>query len=83
MRRRRGDLERAAGLTSLAPSKQPAVTFRKGTNEVSTDGVTANFMCLGKDLLDTPVKVLLSSPKCQGVPFFCNLSKSILLQRPH
>ena len=32
--------------------------------------------------LGTPVNICLSSPKCQGVPFF-NLSKSLLLKRPH
>ena len=35
------------------------------------------------DFLDTPVNPLLSSQKCQGVPFFQICQKSLLLQRPH
>ena len=51
---------------------------RKGTNGVGTSGVTANFMFFWqRDLLGTPVNLLLSSQKWQGVPFFPNLSKFI------
>ena len=50
---------------------------RKGTNGVSTTGVTANStFLLHWDLLGTPVNLLLSSQKCQGVPFspICRIS---------
>ena len=43
---------------------------RKGTNGVSTNGVTAIFMfCWQRDFLGTPVNLLWSPQKCQGVPF--------------
>ena len=44
---------------------------RKGTNGVSTNGLTANLMFLlteGPSWL-LPLNLLLSSQKCQGVPF--------------
>ena len=48
-----------------------AVTFRRGTNGVSANGVSANCHFLDRDLLGTPVNVLLFlySQKYQGVPF--------------
>ena len=44
--------------------------FRKGSNEVSTNGVTANVLScfLTEGLVGTPVDLRLSSQKCQGVP---------------
>ena len=49
---------------------------QKGTNGVSTNGVTANSMFFDRDFLGTPVNLLLSSDKYQGVPFspqnFCS-----------
>ena len=42
---------------------------RKGTNGVSTDGVTANVMFFDRDFLVAPVNLLLSPQKCQGLPF--------------
>ena len=43
---------------------------RKGTNGVSTNGVTANSVFFGqRDFLGTPVSLLVSPQKCQGVPF--------------
>ena len=54
---------------------------RKGTNGVGTNGVTADFMVLERGtFLGTPVNLLLSSQKCQGViTIFPNLSKIITL----
>ena len=43
---------------------------RKGTNEVNTNGVTANLVFFQRDFLGAPVNQFLSSQKCQGVPFF-------------
>ena len=36
-----------------------------------------------RDLLGTPINLLLSPQKCQGVPFSPIRQKSLLLQRPH
>ena len=46
--------------------------IRKGTNGVSTNGVTAkeNHIFWQSDLLGAPVNIIWSSQKCQGVPFF-------------
>ena len=58
--------------------------IRKGTNGVGTNGVTADFMLFDRGtLLGAPVNLLLSSQKCQGVPFSPICQKSLLLQRPH
>ena len=44
---------------------------RNGTNGVSTNGVTANFMLfLTEGLFGHPVNLLLSPQKCQGIPLF-------------
>ena len=48
---------------------------RKGTSGVSTNGVTAKFMFFDGDFLGTPIKQLLYSKKCQGVPFSLNCQK--------
>ena len=40
---------------------------RKGTNGVSTNGVTANFMFLTEGLFGYSVNLLVYSQKCQGV----------------
>ena len=53
---------------------------RKGTNGVSTNGVTANlsFLFDRGTSWDTPVNLLSSSQKCQGVPFSPICRKSLL-----
>ena len=57
---------------------------RKGTNGVSTNGVTAIFVLFDRgNFLGTPVDLLLSSHTCQGVPFSPICQNSLLLQRPH
>ena len=56
---------------------------RRGTNGVSTNGVTAKFMFFDRDFGGTPVNLPLSSQKRQGVPFSPTCQKSLLLQRPH
>ena len=49
-----------------------------------TGSLPANFTFFDRDfLLGIPVNLLLSPQKCQGVPFFRNLSKFATLQRPH
>ena len=65
------------------PSSPPSGGVQKGTNGVSTDGVTASFMCFDRDFLGTPVNLLLYSQKCQGTPFYTICQNSLLLQRPH
>ena len=50
---------------------------RKGANGVITNGVTVICMFFDRDFLGTPVNLLLSSQKCQGVPFCLNLSTLI------
>ena len=61
----------------------PARRFRKGTNGVSTNGVTANFMLFDRGTFWVlPLNLRLSSQKCQGVPFSPICEKSLLLQRP-
>ena len=57
-----------------SPARRGAVGFpvlpRKGTNGVSTHGLTADFMFVWqRGLLSTPVNLFLYSQKCQGVPF--------------
>ena len=50
---------------------------RKGTNGVSTNGVTANFILVDRgDFWGTPVNIFLSSQKCQVVPLspICQIS---------
>ena len=57
---------------------------RKGTNGVSTNGVTAVFMCFDRRcLLVLALNLLLGFPKCQGVPVSTICQNSLLLQRPH
>ena len=41
------------------------------------------FLFLKRDLLGTPVNLLLPSQKCQGVPFSPICQNVLLLQRPH
>ena len=57
---------------------------RKGANGVSTKRVTA-FCCFfgQRDFLVTPVNLLLSTQKCQGVPFSPICQNCLLLQRPY
>ena len=56
---------------------------RNGTNGVSTNGVTAFFVVFcQRDFLGTPVNLLLSSQKCQGVPFSPICQNPLLLQLP-
>ena len=51
---------------------------QRGTNGVSTSGVTANLMLFDRGTFwGTPVSLLLSPQKCQGVLFSPNLSKII------
>ena len=58
--------------------------IRKGTNGVSTNGVTVNFVFFEqRDLLGTPVNILLFSQKCQGLPFSPTRQHLLLLQRPY
>ena len=57
---------------------------RKGTNRVSTNGVTANLTSFDRGTFwGTPVNLLLSSQKCQGVPLSPICQNQLLLQRPH
>ena len=63
--------------------RAPWAEFGKGANGVSTNGVTANFILFDRDLLCTPVDLLLSPQKFQGVPFSLIRQNSLLLQRPH
>ena len=56
---------------------------RKGANGVSTNGVTADVSFFDRDLLGTPVNLLLSSQKCQCVPFSSIRRNSLLSRRPH
>ena len=43
---------------------------RKGTNGVSSNGATANFMIFDRGTFCVlPLAYLLSSQKCQGIPF--------------
>ena len=56
---------------------------RKGTNGVSTNGVTANLLFLTEELFGAPVNLLLSTQKCQAVPVSPIRQNSLLLQRPH
>ena len=50
---------------------------RKGTHGVSTHGVTASFIFLTGTCWVLPLTYVLSSQKCQGVPFSPNLSKLV------
>ena len=43
--------------------------IRKGTNEVSTNCVTANVMLFDRGTFWTPVNLFVFIQKCQGVPF--------------
>ena len=56
--------------TSPCPAGSARLEFRRGTNGVSTNRVIA-FVCVfwRRDLLGTPVNLLWSSQKCQGVPY--------------
>ena len=47
----------------------PTNGVRKGTNGISTNRVTSNFMFFDRDFLGTPINLLLSSQKWQGVFF--------------
>ena len=49
--------------------------IRKGTNGVSTNGATADFMFFDRDFLGTHVNLLLSPQQCQGMHFVHNLSE--------
>ena len=53
--------------------------LRKGTNTVSTNGVTANIMFFiwQRDFLGIPVNLLLSSQKLPGRSLYPDLSKLI------
>ena len=55
--------------------------FHVAGNGVSTNGVTANFMCFERG--NFWVLPLISSQKCQGVPFSPIYRNDLLLQRPH
>ena len=61
------------------------VSLGKGQNGVSTNEMgSLQLSCFGrKDFLGTPVNLLLSPPKCQGVPFSPICQHSLLLQQPH
>ena len=50
---------------------------RKGTDGVSTDGVTANLLFFDGNFLGTRVNLLLKFPKVPGRIFYPNLSKFI------
>ena len=57
--------------------------IRNGTNGVSTNGVTANFVfVLQRDLLGIPVNILLPSQEFQGVAFSPICRNSLPLQLP-
>ena len=60
---------------------RPLDGLRRGTNGVSTDGVSSAEA--QRDFLGTPVNLLLSSQKCPGVPFSPICPNLLLLQRPH
>ena len=56
---------------------------RKGTNGVSTNGVTANVMLFDKGTFLVLLLICFSSSQtCQGVPFSPIFQNSLLLQRP-
>ena len=67
----------------LALNPQASAISRRGTNGVSANGVTANFMFFDRDFLGTPVNLLLSSQKYQGVTCSPVCQNSLLLQLPH
>ena len=71
-------------LVNRSTARHP-LKVRKGTNGVSTNGVTAIsfYVFWQRDLLGTPADLLLSARKCQGVPFSTICRNSLLLQRPH
>ena len=58
-------------LSLAANPAAPTADSRKGTNGVSTNGVTATCMFFDKRTfwVITPGNPLLASQKCQGVPF--------------
>ena len=57
--------------------------IRKGTSGVSTNGVTANLMCFDSGtFFGTPVNLLLSSQKCQGVPVPQSVKLGCFCSRP-
>ena len=58
--------------------------FRIGTNGVSTNGITANFVLFGRGTFGAlPLSLLLHSQNCQGVPLSLICQNSLLLQRPN
>ena len=57
---------------------------RKGTDGVSTNGFAANLMLFDRvTFWVLPLTEVLSSQKCQGVPFSPICQNLLLLQRPH
>ena len=74
-----------ACLPARPPASVPACLHRKGTNEVSTNGVTANCMFFDRGtfwVLPLTYSTFIF-PKVPGGTFFPNLTKSLLLQRLH
>ena len=73
----------AGGLAVRAPpGKEPGGT-RRGTNGVSTNGVTANFSCLTEGpFFGTPVKPTFTFPKVLGLTFFPSCKDPLPSQRP-
>ena len=58
--------------------------IRKGTNGVSTNGVTANVMCFDRGTFGVlPLTYCYLPQKCQGIPVCQICLNSLLLQRPH
>ena len=82
---RRGDLEVVQLLCEAGADKDKAKEngARKGTNEVSTNGVTAIVCFLTEGPFGYYRKPTSIFPKVPGLTFFPNLSNSLLLQRPH
>ena len=71
-------------LENMSPSEATLHGIRKGTDGVSTNGVTANFMFFDREgLCGYSHEPNFIFPKFPGRTFFPNLSKSLLLQRPH
>ena len=53
-----------------------------GKGQMRSALIIANLLFFDRDLLGTPVNLLLPSQKCQGVPFSPICRNSLLLQRP-
>ena len=71
----------------LAPPSSSSTALALGKGQMGSallDGVTANLVFFARgDLLGTPINLLFSCQKCQGVQFVPVYQNSSLLHRPH